>query len=95
MIKGRNYTPEGYESSKTDLAPHGLAVTITAPEVFKFTASACPDRHLKGAEALGADIRGIKKADAGAFTSGKTILVLQIFYFRKNFDLSSSWKHSN
>lgn len=69
MIKGRNYTPEGYESCGKDLAPHGLSVTITAPEVFNFTGSACPDRHLQGAEALGADIRGINREDAGKFTA--------------------------
>ncbi|CBY32066.1 unnamed protein product [Oikopleura dioica] len=67
MIKGRGYTPEGYESCGKDLVPHGLSVTITAPEVFKFTAPGCPDRHLEGARALGADSRGIKQADAGLF----------------------------
>ena len=38
--------------------------------MFKFTAPACPDRHLKGAEALGADTRGIKREDAGLFVAG-------------------------
>ena len=70
MIRDRGYHPEAYASAGKDLVPHGLSVTITAPEVFKFTGEACPDRHLKGAEALGADIRGIKQADAGAFASG-------------------------
>ena len=68
------YYPEAYASAGKDLVPHGLSVTITAPEVFKFTGQACPDRHLKGAEALGADIRGVKQADAGAFSSGKSHL---------------------
>ena len=70
MIHDRGYYPDAYESAGKDLVPHGLSVTITAPEVFKFTASACPDRHLKGAEALGADTRGIKRDDAGLFLSG-------------------------
>ena len=74
MIKGRNYTPDGYESCGKDLVPHGLSVTITAPEVFNFTGMACPDRHLQGAEALGADIRGIKRDDAGKFTAGTVFL---------------------
>ena len=46
------YVPQSYESAGKDLVPHGLSVTITAPEVFSFTAPACPDRHLKGTEAL-------------------------------------------
>ena len=71
MIKGKGFTPKGYESAKKDLVPHGLSVTITAPEVFTFTAAGCPDRHLAGAQALGADITGIKQADAGKFTAGK------------------------
>jgi len=67
MIHDRGYVPDSYTSAGKDLVPHGLSVTITAPEVFSFTAPACPDRHLKGAEALGADTRNIKRDDAGAF----------------------------
>ena len=40
MIHDRGYYPDAYESAGKDLVPHGLSVTITAPEVFKFTASA-------------------------------------------------------
>merc|ERR1711935_736436 len=75
MIHDRGYVPQSYESAGKDLVPHGLSVTITAPEVFTFTAPACPDRHLKGAEALGADTRNVKRDDAGVFLADVTQLV--------------------
>ena len=33
--------------------------------MFRYTASANPDRHLQAAEALGAKVSGVKKEDAG------------------------------
>jgi hydroxyacid-oxoacid transhydrogenase len=47
------------------LIPHGIAVVTSAPEAFRFTAAALPERHLDGAAALGEDLRGATSADAG------------------------------
>ncbi len=47
------------------LVPHGISVVVSAPSAFRFTARACPERHLEGARMLGADIRGASDADAG------------------------------
>ncbi len=34
------------------MVPHGMAVSLTAPEAFRFTFSAAPERHLAAARLL-------------------------------------------
>lgn len=67
--KIRKYKPQsglGYDSvTKAAIVPHGLSVILTAPQVFKWTAVADYDRHLKAAELLGADVSRVKTNDAG------------------------------
>jgi alcohol dehydrogenase class IV len=60
----REFRPEGYPQAEP-MVPHGMSVIVNAPAVFRFTAEACPQRHLDGAGWLGADVRGATPEDAG------------------------------
>lgn len=60
----RDYVPPGYDVDHA-MVPHGNAVIVNAPAVFRFTGEANPQRHLHAAEVLGADLSTVKEADAG------------------------------
>ena len=62
MVK--EYRAPGYAVDHP-LVPHGWSVILNAPAVFRFTASANPERHLEAAEALGVDVSHCQRADAG------------------------------
>ncbi len=62
MVK--DYRSPGYQVDHP-LVPHGVSVILNAPAVFRFTASANPERHLQAAAALGADVSAARPADAG------------------------------
>jgi alcohol dehydrogenase class IV len=59
------------------MVPHGMSVVLNAPSVYRFTACACPDRHLHGAECLGADVRGATPDDAGEIVAKRLIELMQ------------------
>jgi len=52
-IAGRvkDFHPKDYPEHEP-MVPHGMAVSLTAPEAFRFTFDAQPDRHVKAAELL-------------------------------------------
>jgi alcohol dehydrogenase class IV len=56
------FTAAGYERLEP-MTPHGIAVVLNAPAVFRFTGPSAPDRHLAAARAMGAVI---EEGDAAA-----------------------------
>jgi alcohol dehydrogenase class IV len=47
----REFRPAGYPPAES-LVPHGMSVSLTAPEAFRFTFDASPERHLRAARLL-------------------------------------------
>jgi alcohol dehydrogenase class IV len=47
----KDFHPDGYPADEA-MVPHGMSVSLTAPEAFRFTFEANPDRHLYIAELL-------------------------------------------
>jgi hydroxyacid-oxoacid transhydrogenase len=52
-IAGRvkDFHPEDYPADEP-MVPHGMAVSLTAPEAFRFTFEASPERHVRAAQLL-------------------------------------------
>ena len=44
--------------------PHGMAVVLNNPSVWRYTATCCPERHARGASCLGADMQDVNPADS-------------------------------
>jgi hydroxyacid-oxoacid transhydrogenase len=65
----KDYVPEGYPPHHP-LIPHGMAVTLNAPAVFRFTAAANPERHLYAARLMGVDATGVRPEQAGGLLAG-------------------------
>lgn len=72
----REFRPPGYVVDHP-MVPHGISVILNAPAVFRFTSKACPERHLRAAEILGADISRSKPADAGEILAEQITVLMQ------------------
>ncbi len=53
----RDFRPAGYPQDEP-IVPHGMAVSLTAPEAFRFTFEAAPERHLRAARLLDPAVSG-------------------------------------
>jgi hydroxyacid-oxoacid transhydrogenase len=72
----RDYHAPGYTVDHP-LVPHGVSVILNAPAVFRFTACTSPERHLRCAEALGADICRANPNDAGEIVAEQIVRMMQ------------------
>jgi hydroxyacid-oxoacid transhydrogenase len=72
----KSYRAPGYLTDHP-LIPHGFSVILNAPSVFRFTAGACPARHLLAAEVLGVDVSRCREADAGAILADRITWFMQ------------------
>jgi alcohol dehydrogenase class IV len=52
MVK--DFRPAGYPQQEP-MVPHGMSVSLTAPEAFRFSFSSAPERHLRAAAMLAPD----------------------------------------
>lgn len=77
MVK--DYRQPGYPVDYP-IVPHGISVILNAPAVFRFTAPACPERHLEAARALGVDVSTAHPSDAGAILSDRIIEIMQALH---------------
>ena len=72
----REYRPPGYPVQHP-LVPHGVSVILNAPAVFRYTASACPERHLQAAAVLGAEVSRADANDAGEILADRITAFMQ------------------
>ena len=72
----RKDPPPGYPDDHP-MVPHGFSVALTAPAVFRFIGRACPDRHLRVAELLGADVAGLADDDAGRRVADRLVELME------------------
>ncbi|MCX5745991.1 MAG: iron-containing alcohol dehydrogenase [Proteobacteria bacterium] len=71
----RDYRPTGYPDAP--LVPHGMAVALGAPAVFRAFGRFRDDRHLEAATLLGADTRGAAVADGGELLATRVVELMR------------------
>ena len=72
----RDFRPEGYNVDHA-IVPHGMAVIVNAPAVFRYTASTNPQLHLQAAKLMGVDTRGAAPEDAGELVAGALVNMMR------------------
>ena len=71
-----DYCPHGWPQG-APIVPHGMSVIVNSPSVFRHTAAGHPQRHLDGAQWLGADVSDIGPDEAGPVLAEQVIALMQ------------------
>ncbi len=71
----KTFRPSGYPDSP--LVPHGMAVALAAPAVFRHTASTAPLRHLEAASLLGARTTGAAPEHGGELLAMRVVELMR------------------
>jgi hydroxyacid-oxoacid transhydrogenase len=58
----KNFSPKDYPEDEP-IIPHGLSVVITAPSIFRWTYPVAPERHVRAAQLLGANVNGLTSTE--------------------------------
>ncbi|HEY0193571.1 MAG TPA: hydroxyacid-oxoacid transhydrogenase [Kofleriaceae bacterium] len=69
------FVPAGYPDAP--LVPHGMAVAVSAPSVFRWTAATSPERHDEAAALLGGDVRDAGDRAPGAALADAVIQLMR------------------
>ena len=74
----RDFHLPGYPQGKT-LVPHGMAVVLNNPSVWRYTAPCSPERHVHAARSLGsdADVRPGDVEEAGEALAARVIALMR------------------
>jgi hydroxyacid-oxoacid transhydrogenase len=72
----RDFKPADYKVDHP-IVPHGMSVILNAPAVFRFTASANPQKHLYAAKLLGVDVSEASEEEAGNILADALIAVMK------------------
>lgn len=75
MVK--SFEPAGYEVDHP-IVPHGMSVILNTPAVVRFTSPSDPQRHLRAAAALGADISDAPPEVAGELVADRVIHFMKL-----------------
>ena len=72
----RDYQPEGWPDDHA-MVPHGISVILNAPAAFRLIGPSAAERHLRAAQAIGADIRNVPDERVGDVLADQVIQLMR------------------
>jgi len=72
-----SYQPAGYAAGHA-MIPHGTSVIVHTPAVCRVTATASPERHLRAAAVLGADVHDVPATHAGEILAQRVLQFMRV-----------------